>query len=197
MEEINIIRELIRTCGNEYLVGISFWKLSTRTSFSSNIIMNSAEWFYVRLFEKMMSMSINKINMRQNMFIYGELYEMKRLGKRAKGGKDLWRNLIISERKRGRIWTITITLVNWLLDVKGRLLRSPPKMYTEVELWLLCFLAICEEREFTICCDWLSECCYVDVCFKHHCDKENCLYYEAREMGFDFGIPNILFNSFR
>lgn len=53
------------------------------------------------------------------------------------------------------------------------------------------------KREFTICCDWLSECCYVDVCFKHHCDKENCLYYEAREMGFDFGIPNILFNSFR
>lgn len=127
VEEINIIRELIRTCGKEYLVGISFWKLSTRTSFSSIIIMNSAEWFYVRLFEKMMSMSINKINMRQNMFIYGELYEMKRLGKRAKGGKDLWRNLIISERKRGRIWTITITLVNWLLDVKGRLLRSPPK----------------------------------------------------------------------
>lgn len=37
------------------------------------------------------------------MFIYGELYEMKRLGKRVKGGKDLWRNLIISERKRGRI----------------------------------------------------------------------------------------------
>lgn len=33
------------------------------------------------------------------MFIYGELYEMKRLGKRAKGGKDLWRNLIISERE--------------------------------------------------------------------------------------------------
>lgn len=61
--------------------------------------MNSAERFYVRLFEKMMSMSINKINMRQNMFIYGELYEMKRLGKRAKGGKDLWRNLIISERE--------------------------------------------------------------------------------------------------
>lgn len=127
MEEINIIRELIRTCRNEYLLRISFWKLSTRTSFSSNIIMNSAEWFYVRLFGKMMSMSINKINMRQNMFIYGELYEMKRLGKWAKGGKDLWRNLIISERKRGRIWTITITLVNWLLDVKGRLLRSPPK----------------------------------------------------------------------
>lgn len=33
------------------------------------------------------------------MFIYGELYEMKQLGKRAKGGKDLWRNLIISERE--------------------------------------------------------------------------------------------------
>lgn len=140
MEEINIIRELIRTCRKEYLLRISFWKLSTRTSFSSNIIMNSAEWFYVRLFEKMMSMSINKINMRQNMFIYGELYEMKRLGKRAKGGKDLWRNLIISERKRGRIWTITITLVNWLLDVKGRLLRSPPKMYTEVRGYPVYFI---------------------------------------------------------
>lgn len=37
------------------------------------------------------------------MFIYGELYEMKQLGKRAKGEKDLWRNLIISEREQGRI----------------------------------------------------------------------------------------------
>lgn len=114
--------------------------------------------------EKPMSMSINKISTRQNMFIYGELYEMKQLGKWAKGGKDLWRNLIISEREQGRIWTITISLVNWLLDVKGRLLRSPPKMYTEergyiqfilsAELWLLWFLAICEERVYNML--WLA-----------------------------------------
>lgn len=55
--------------------------------------MNSAEWFYVRLFGKMMSMSINKINMRQNMFIYGELYEMKRLENEQKGEKiygEIW-----------------------------------------------------------------------------------------------------------
>lgn len=138
----------------------------TRTSFclqNYNVRTLQNDFMFVCL-EKPMSMSINKISTRQNMFIYGELYEMKQLGKRAKGGKDLWRNLIISEREQGRIWTITISLVNWLLDVKGRLLRSPPKMYTEergyiqfilsAELWLLWFLAICEERVYNML--WLA-----------------------------------------
>lgn len=74
------------------------------------------------------------------MFIYGEFYEMKWLGKWVKGGKDLWRNLIILERKWGRIWIIIIILVNWFLDVKGWLLRFFLKMYIEVRGYLVYFI---------------------------------------------------------
>lgn len=47
-------------------------------------------------------MSINKFNMRQNMFIYGELYEMKRLGKTSKRGKRFMEKFDYFREKTGK-----------------------------------------------------------------------------------------------
>lgn len=74
------------------------------------------------------------------MFIYGELYEMKQLGKRAKGGKDLWRNLIISEREQGRIWTYNHNSGKLTPGCERSVIKIPPKMYTEVRGYPVYFI---------------------------------------------------------